>query len=90
MITSCLADLPPLTIEIERSSDGLWTMRLFDHRSGARVTMPPSEFALGDAKQKAVFSAQFYMRKHGGDPAWEPPASIEWQDFTPREIIWET
>jgi hypothetical protein len=90
MTASCLAELPPLTIEIQRSSDGLWTMHLFDHRTACKVIMPPSEFGLDAAKQKALVNAQFYMRKYGGDPLWTPPASIEWRDFTPREVIWET
>jgi len=90
MITACLAELPPLTIEIQRSPDGLWTMRLFDKHAGATVVMPPSEFGLDDAKQKAVVNAQVYMWKHGGDPAWAPPAAIEWHSFSAREVIWET
>jgi len=90
MITACLADLPPLTIEIQRSSDGLWTMHLFDHHAAARVVMPPSEFGLDDAKQKAVVNAQSYMRKHGGDPRWIPPSNLTWRQFTAREIVWET
>ena len=90
MITSCLAELPPVTVEIQRSPDGLWTMRLFDKRAGAKVIMPPSEFGLDAAKEKAVVNAQFYMRKYGGDSAWTPPASVEWHSFTAREVIWET
>lgn len=90
MITSCLAELPPLTIEIQRSRDGLWTMHLFDQRAACKVIMPPSEFSLDAAKQKALVNAQFYMRKYGGDPSWTPPATVEWRDFAPREVIWET
>lgn len=90
MITSCLAELPPLTVEIQRSPDGLWTMHLFDKRAGCKVIMPPGEFSLHAAKQKALVNAQFYMRKYAGDPAWTPPASVEWSEFSAREIIWET
>jgi len=90
MITSCLAELPPFTIEIQRSSDGLWTMLLFDKRAACKVIMPPSEFGLDAAKQKALVNAQFYMRKYGADPSWIPPATVEWRDFTAREVIWET
>jgi hypothetical protein len=90
MITSCLAELPPLTIEIQRSPDGLWTMHLFDQRAACKVLMPPSEFGLDAAKQKALVNAQFYMRKYGGHPSWTSPASVEWREFTPREVIWET
>jgi len=90
MITSCLAELLSLTIEIQRSPDGLWTMQLFDTRTASKVIMPPSEFGLDAAKQKALVNAQFYMRKYGGDPSWSPPATVVWRDFTPREVIWET
>ncbi len=87
---SCLAEIAPLIIEIQRSADGLWTMYLFDSRACARVIMPPSEFDLDAAKQKALTSAEFYMRKQGGDPSWTRPASVDWREFTPRDIIWET
>ena len=90
MIAACLAEIPPLIIEIQRSSDGLWTMHLFDTRAACKVIMPPSEFGLDAAKQKALVNAQFYIRKYGGDLAWTPPALVEWRDFTPREVIWET
>ena len=90
MTSSCLAELPPLTIEILRSPDGLWIMHLFDKNAGCKVIMPPSEFDLDAAKQKALVNAQFYMRKYGGDPTWTPPASVEWVEFSAREIIWET
>ncbi len=90
MISSCLAELPPLTLEIQRSPDGLWIMHLFDKRARCKVIMPPSEFNLDAAKQKALVSAQFYMRKYAGDPNWTPPTTVEWAEFSPREIIWET
>lgn len=90
MITSCLAELPPLTIEIQRSPDGLWNMHLFDRNSGSRIVMPPSEFGLDAAKQKALVSAQLYMRKYGGDPSWTPPATVDWREFAAREVVWET
>ncbi len=90
MTTSCVAELPPLTIEIQRTADGLWSMHLFDKRARCKVIMPPSEFALEAAKQKAVVNAGFYMRKYGGDPSWAPPTNIEWDEFATREVIWET
>ena len=34
---TCLADVEPLTIEIQRSTDGLWTMHLLDRRGSFRV-----------------------------------------------------
>jgi hypothetical protein len=87
---TCLAELAPLIIEIQRSADGLWTMHLFDSRAHARVILPPSEFDLDAAKQKAITNAEFYMRKHGGDPSWTRPATVGWREFTPRDVIWET
>ena len=90
MTTSCLAELPPLTIEIQRTSDGLWNMHLFDKRAACKIIMPPGEFGLDAAKQKAVVNAVFYMRKFGGDESWTSPARVAWQEFTSREIIWET
>ena len=87
---SCLAELTPLIIEIQRSTDGLWTMQLFDGRAGCKVIMPPSEFSLDAAKQKALVNAQFYVRKYGGDVAWTPPSTVEWREFMPRDVIWET
>jgi hypothetical protein len=87
---TCLTEVAPLMIEIQRSPDGLWTMQLFDNRARARIIMPPSEFDLDAAKQKALTNAELYMRKHGGDPSWARPASVDWREFTPRDIIWET
>jgi hypothetical protein len=87
---ACLAQIPPLTVEIQRSADGLWTMQLFDSGARARVIMPPGEFDLGAAKQKALTNAEFYMRKYGGDPSWTRPAAVDWHEFTPKDIIWET
>jgi hypothetical protein len=85
-----LADLEPLTIEIELGSDGLWNMHLLDRRGCFKVIMPPGEFGLAAAKEKALISAQYYMRKYGGDHGWTPPASVEWLEFTPRKVVWET
>jgi hypothetical protein len=87
---ACLAELTPLTLEIQLSADGLWTMQLFDQRAGCRVIMPPSEFDLDAAKQKAITSAEFYMRKYGGDRSWTSPPMVEWREFAPREVVWET
>lgn len=87
---TCLADLEPLTIEIQLNADGLWAMNLFDRRRGSRVIMPPSEFGLDAAKHKATINAEYYMRKYGGDRSWTPPGSVEWHEFTPRNVIWET
>ncbi len=87
---TCLAEVEPLIIEIQRSADGLWTMNLFDRRGGFKVIMPPSEFSLDAAKEKALISAQYYMRKYGGDRSWTQPTSVEWREFNPRNVIWET
>jgi hypothetical protein len=87
---ACLAEVGPLIIEIQRSADGLWTMHLFDTHAHFRVILPPSEFDLDAAKQKALTNAEFYMRKHGGDSWWTRPAAVDWREFTPRDIIWET
>ena len=54
---SCLIEIEPLTIHIERSADGLWTMNLFDSRTRSKVIMPPSEYDLAAAKEKAVINA---------------------------------
>ena len=87
---SCLIEVKSLTIHIERSADGLWTMNLFDSRAGSKVIMPPSEYDLASAKQKALINAAYYMRKYGGEPSWTAPASLAWRDFSPKSIIWET
>jgi hypothetical protein len=87
---TCLAEVEPLTIEIQLSADGLWTMNLLDRRGGFKVIMPPSEFGLIAAKEKAVVNAQYYMQKFGGDKSWNRPSSVEWREFTPRSVIWET
>jgi hypothetical protein len=87
---TCIVEIAPLIIEIQRSANGLWIMQLFDNRARARVIMPPSEFDLDAAKQKALTSTEFYMRKHGGDPLWTRPAAVDWREFTPRDVIWET
>ena len=87
---SCLIEIEPLTIHIERSADGLWTMNLFDSRAGCKVIMPPSEYDLAAAKEKALINAAYYMRKYGGQASWTPPASLAWRDFSPKSIIWET
>ena len=83
---TCLADVEPLTIEIQRSGDGLWTMHLFDWRGGFKVMMPPSEFGLTAAKEKALVSAAHYMRKYAGDRSWHQPDSVSWREFTPRNV----
>jgi hypothetical protein len=85
-----LAEIEPLTIEIQLSSDGLWVMHLMDQRGGCTAIMPPSEFGLDAAKEKALINAVYYMRKYGGDQAWALPPSVEWRGFTPRSVIWET
>ena len=87
---TCLAEVEPLTIEIHRSTDGLWTMHLLDKLGGFKVTLPPSEFGLEAAKEKALVNAAYYMRKYGGDRSWTQPASVDWREFTPRNVIWET
>ena len=87
---ACLAEVEPLIIEIQLSADGLWTMNLFDGSAGCKVIMPPSEFGLQAAKEKAAISAEFYMRKFGGDKSWTRPTSIHWREFTPRSVVWET
>ena len=80
----------PLIIVLQLSTDGLWTMNLFDKRGGFKVIMPPSEFGLPAAKEKALISAEYYMRKYGGNASWTLPAALEWREFTPKSIIWET
>lgn len=85
-----LAEVEPLVIEIHLSTDGLWTMHLFDRRGGFKVILPPSEFGLAAAKEKALVSAEYYMRKYGGDRSWKQPVSVDWREFTPRNVIWET
>ena len=87
---TCLAEVEPLSIEIHLSMDGLWTMHLLDKRGGFKVTLPPSEFGLVAAKEKALVSAEYYMRKYGGDQMWTQPVSVNWREFTPRNVIWET
>lgn len=87
---TCLAEVAPLVIEIQRSADGLWTMHLLDSRARTRLIMPPGEFDLDAAKEKALINAQVYMRKHGGDPQWTRPVAVTWREFAPREIVWET
>ncbi|HXI41878.1 MAG TPA: hypothetical protein VNH83_17975 [Bryobacteraceae bacterium] len=87
---TCLAEVEPLTIEIQRSTDGLWTMHLLDRRGGFKVIMPPSEFGLPAAKEKALVSAEYYMRKYAGDRNWTRPDSVDWREFSPRSAIWET
>lgn len=87
---TCLAEVEPLMIEIQLSADGLWTMKLLDRRGGFKVVMPPSEFGLPAAKEKALVSAGHYMRKYGGDGSWNSPGPVDWREFTPREVIWET
>lgn len=87
---SCLIEIEPLIIHIERSGDGLWTMNLFDSHTRSKVIMPPSEYDLAAAKEKSLINAAYYMRKYGGNPSWTRPASLEWRDFTPKSVIWET
>jgi hypothetical protein len=87
---TCLGTVEPLTIEIQLAADGLWMMHLFDERGRFRVIMPPSEYGLDAAKEKALVNAEFYMRKYGGDGSWRHPASIVWQEFAPRSVVWET
>ena len=87
---TCLIEMEPLTIQIERSADRLWTMNLFDRRAGCKVIMPPSEYDLAAAKEKALINAAHYMRKYGGDASWTRPASLAWREFTPNSVIWET
>ena len=87
---ACLAEVEPFFIEIQRSADGLWTMNLYDRIGGCKVIMPPSEYDLAAAKEKALISAEYYMRKYGGNTSWTRPARVEWREFTPRSVIWET
>jgi hypothetical protein len=87
---TCLAEIERLTIEIQRSADGLWTMYLFDARGGFRIVMPPSEFGLDAAKEKALISAVYYMQKYGGDRSWSRPDRVDWREFTPKSVTWET
>ncbi|HET9318322.1 MAG TPA: hypothetical protein VFO27_01060 [Bryobacteraceae bacterium] len=87
---ACLAEVEPFIIEIQRSRDGLWTMNLYDRSGGFKVIMPPSEYDLAAAKEKALISAEHYMRKYGGNASWTRPARIEWREFAPRSVIWET
>jgi hypothetical protein len=30
------------------------------------------------------------MRKYAGDRNWTRPDSVDWREFTPRSVIWET
>jgi len=85
-----LAEIESLMIEIQQASDGLWTMNLYDRRGGFKVIMPPCEFGLNDAKEKALISARYYMQKYSGEAEWSCPRSVQWHDFTPRNVIWET
>src|SRR4029077_9283662 len=87
---TCLIEIEPLTIQIERSGDGLWTMNLFERGAGCKVIMPPSEYDLAAAKEKALINAAYYMRKSGATPSWPRPASLEWLEFPPKSVIWET
>jgi hypothetical protein len=87
---TCIAEMEPLIIEIQLGKDGLWIMNLFDGRGAFKVIMPPGEFGLDAAKEKALVNAQYYMGKYGGDRLWLPPAPVEWREFTPRSVIWET
>jgi hypothetical protein len=87
---TCLAEVEPLIIEIRMTADGLWIMNLFDRRGAFKVTMPPSEFSLDAAKEKALICARYYMQKYGGDRTWTQPTSVDWREFTPRSVIWET
>ena len=87
---TCLIEIELLTVQIERSADGLWTMNLLDRRTGCKVIMPPSEYDLAAAKEKALINAAYYMRKYGGNASWTLPAALEWREFTPKSIIWET
>jgi len=88
--STSLIEIEPLMIEIQQASDGLWTMNLFDRRGGFKVIMPPCEFSLQDAKEKALISARYYMQKYAGEAEWNCPRSVQWHDFTPRDVIWET
>jgi hypothetical protein len=87
---TCLAEVESLIIEVQRSTDGLWTMQLLDRRGGFKVVMPPSEFGLPAAKEKALVNAEYYMRKYAGDRDWTRPDSVNWREFSPRSVIWET
>jgi hypothetical protein len=87
---ACVLQVEPLIIVLQLGADGLWTMNLFDKRGGFRVIMPPSEYGLPAAKEKAVISAEYYMRKYGGEPSWTHPASVDWVEFKPRTVTWET
>jgi hypothetical protein len=87
---TCWAEVDPFTLEIQRSPDGLWTMNLYDRAGSFKVIMPPSEYDLPAAKEKALISAEYYMRKYGGNPSWTRPARAEWREFTPKSVIWET
>lgn len=87
---TCLAEIEPLLIQIQLSADGLWLMDLFDNLGGFKVIMPPSEFGLSAAKEKALISAEYYMRKFGGNRSWVRPASVPWREYQPKPVIWET
>jgi hypothetical protein len=87
---TCLAEVDRLIIEIQRSADGLWAMWLFDARGGFKAIMPPSEFGLDAAKEKALINARYYMQKYGGDRSWILPVKIDWREFTPKSVTWET
>ena len=87
---TCLAEIEPLTIEISLSTEGLWAMHMLDRCGAFKVILPPGEFSLAAAKEKALVNAEYYMRKYGGDRSWTQPASVDWREFTPRSVIWET
>jgi hypothetical protein len=87
---TCFTEVEPLIIQMQRDAEGLWVMHLLDRRAACKVVMPPSEFGLHAAKEKALVSAEYYMRKYGGDPSWARPAAANWLEFTPKPVIWET
>ena len=59
-------------------------------RGGLKVIMPHSEFSPDAAKEKALINTQYYLRKYGNNRSWAQLASVEWHEFTPRNVIWET
>lgn len=87
---TCLTDMGPLTLVLQLSRDGLWTMILLDREGGFSVVMPSSEYGLAAAQQKALLNAGHYMRKHRGVASWTPQGEIDWKEFAPRTVIWET
>jgi hypothetical protein len=87
---TCLTRVDPLVIVIELAADGLWTMKLFDGPGGAAVIMPPSEYDLPAAKEKALINAAYYMRKFASNREWSVPGSVDWAEFAPRSVVWET